>query len=157
MKSYFEKNILIWSAIIFFAIVALLFYVTENKKYEAPKENPTPISPSQSSSEHPTRVEEDQGNHTSVRYDQGQFSPPEITIKTENGCFVEIQNASNKNLIPRLGPYNPDKEQGFLYPAIAPGKTSLIDPRYGARITFSFYDKNNPGGSFIVHIDPTCL
>ena len=167
MKSYFERNILFGSAVIFFALVAVLFLVTGNKK---PQENtqrtPTP-SPSESSSDipveftpqngSPMKIKENTGNNTAVRYEHGMFTPHEVTITNKTGCFVEIQNAGDQNIVPRLGPYDPKKEQGFLYPSIPPTKASLIDPRYGTMATASFYDKNNPAASFIVHIDATCL
>ncbi|MDP3778999.1 MAG: hypothetical protein Q8R30_03100 [bacterium] len=168
MKTYFERSILFWAVIIFFALIAALFYFTGSKRLQNDTiENQVKLSPSLSPSEQPVQyipqngspvqVKEDQENPISVRYANGTFTPSEVTIKNETGCFVEIQNAGDQNIIPRLGPYDPQKEQGFLYPSIAPGNTSLIDPRYGTGAAFSFYDKNNPAASFIVHIDPTCL
>lgn len=168
MKTYFERSILFWSVIIFFALVAALFYFTGGKKIQNKTiENQADISPSSSPLEqpikyipqngNPMKVKEKQENVTSVRYGNGIFTPSEVTIKNENGCFVEIQNAGDANIIPRLGPYDSQKEQGFLYPSIEPTKTSLIDPRYGTMTTALFYDKNNPTAVFIVHIDPTCL
>ena len=104
----------------------------------------------------PVKVMEDQGTHSTVRYMLG-FSPREVTVKNETGCFVDIQNDGDAVLVPRLGTYDPKKEQGFLYPAILAHKSSLIDPRYGTVPRLIFYDKNNPAADFSVHIDPTCL
>ncbi len=167
MRYYFEKNILLGSAVIFFALVAVLFLVTGNKKHQENTQSTPSLSPSESSSDipiefipqngSPMKIKENTGNNTAVRYEHGMFTPHEVTITNETGCFVEIQNAGDQNIIPRLGPYDPQKEKGFLYPSIAPGKTSLIDPRYGTGILFSFYEKSNPTADFIVHIDPTCL
>ena len=103
------------------------------------------------------KVQEDNGGHAVIQYGKGLFTPHEITIKNEIGCFIEIQNADDTDVIPRLGPYNPKKETGFLYPNIPPHTKSLIDPRYGASSSEFFYNKNNPTADFIVHIDPTCL
>ena len=165
MNALFQRKAIVWSAIIFFACVAILFYMTRGTKIED-KEIVQQISPSPSASEEPKQelpqrntvnVIEDTGNHTTVRYEKGVFTPHEITVTTEQGCFVEIQNQSNTILTPRLGPYDPQKEQGFPYPPIASGATSLIDPRYGATARFSFYAKENSATYFTVYIDPTCL
>lgn len=158
---------MLWGVvIIFFSLVALLFLLTRGQRIEehrqvyepSPSSSPSSIEPAHEDQPGPAmHVQQDASNHTSVRYANGSFTPPEIMITTETGCFVEIQNKSNRNLVPRLGPYDSHKEQGFLYPPVAPGTHSLIDPRYGTVTTFSFYDKNNSGATFIVHIDPTCL
>ena len=154
--------------IIFFILVGILFYATNEKNDEQnetinegnsimpspiPSEIPVQIIPKRNQ----VNIQEDKGNNTFVRYEKGLFIPHEITIKNETGCFVEIRNAGDTNVIPRLGPYDPKKERGFLYPAISPRTKSLIDPRYGTDISESFYDKDNPAASFIIHIDPTCL
>ena len=157
----------LWVAIIFFAVIAALFYFTKEIKIQERglTESGFPM-PLASASESPTqappqnnavRVQEDNGNHSAVRYEHGSFTPAEITVKTETGCFIEINNASDQELIPRLGPYDPKQEKGFLYSPIAAHKNGLIDPRYGSVSQFSFYNKNNPSATFIVHIDPTCF
>ena len=163
-----RKNIFYVVAIIFFILVGILFYVTNEKnngnnkeikreiwvtESPTPSEIPVQIIPKSNQ----VNVQEDKGNNTFVRYEKGLFIPHEITIKNETGCFFEIQNTGNMNVIPRLGPYDPQKEKGFLYPAVSPHTKSLIDPRYGTDASESFYDKNNPTADFIVHIDPTCL
>ena len=166
MKLLLEKNRVWWAVIIFFACVALLFYVTRTRQREdgdmvqailpsaspSASEQPAQMPPQNNS----VKVREDNGIHSTVRYAHG-FSPREITVKNETGCFVDIQNDGDTTLVPRLGPYDPKKEQGFLYPAIPAHKNSLIDPRYGTGTHFVFYDKNNPAAELSVHIDPTCL
>ena len=166
MKLLLEKNIVWWTIIIFFASVAALFYATRTRQKEDGNMVQVILpSPSPSISEQPAqkapqknsvKVMEDQGAHSTVRYMQG-FSPREVTVKSETGCFVDIQNDGDMVLVPRLGPYDPKKEQGFLYPAIPAHKNSLIDPRYGTVPRLVFYDKNNPAEDFSVYIDPTCL
>lgn len=158
-----EKNMILLAVIIFFALVIALFYVTSGKKIEERGlvQN-TPPPPSVTPAYTPIQynavnVQEDNDIHTTVRYEYGSFSPTMITVANETGCFVEIQNASDQNIAVRLGPYDPKQEKGFLYPPIAPGKNSLIDPRYGTMKEFSFYNKNNPSAVFDVSIDPTCL
>ena len=164
MKLWLEKNIVWWAVIIFFACVGLLFYATRARQMPD-REMVQEASPWPRTSEEATqtpprsnavKVMEDNGIHSTVRYAHG-FSPAEITIKNETGCFVDIQNDGDTVLVPRLGPYDPKKEQGFLYPAIPAHKNSLIDPRYGTMPRLVFYDKNNPTAELSVHIDPTCL
>lgn len=157
----------IWVAIIFFAVIAALFYFTRGIRIEERglTQSASPLSPAsslESPAETPVRhngvkVQEDNGNHSIVRYERASFAPAEITVKNETGCFVEIDNASNEEVIPRLGPYDPKQEKGFLYSPIAAHKNGLIDPRYGTIAQFSFYNKNSVRATFIVHIDPTCL
>jgi len=160
-----EKNIFLVAVFIFFAIIIVLFYVTSGKRIEE-RGIIQDMSPLPSSSEMPlqaptqnntVKVKEDDGIHAAVRYEHGLFNPRNITITNETGCFVEIQNVSDQDVIPRLGPYIEGKEKGFLYPSIAPDKSSLIDPRYGTITQFFFYNKNNPSAVFTVFIDPTCL
>ena len=154
--------------IIFFILVGILFYATNEKNDEQnetinegnsimpspiPSEIPVQIIPKRNQ----VNIQEDKGNNTFVRYEKGLFTPRNITIKNETGCFFEIQNTGDMDVIPRLGPYDPANEKGFLYPRISPHTKSLIDPRYGTDTSESFYDKNNPTADFIVHIDPTCL
>ena len=163
-----RKNMLYAVVIIFFILVGILFYATNEKNDKQngiihkgnsimqspiPSEIPVQIIPKGNQ----VNVQEDKGNNTFVRYEKGLFIPREITIKNETGCFFEIQNTGNTDIIPRLGPYDPQKEKGFLYPAVSPHTKSLIDPRYGTDTSESFYDKNNPTADFIVHIDPTCF
>ncbi len=165
MKVLFEKNTLFLGIIVFFACVAILFYFT-NERQIKDGQTMQSILPSPSTSQEPPKVVpqhnsvnviEDNGNHSTVHYEHGLFTPHEVTIKNETGCFIAIQNADNTTIIPRLGPYDAKKEQGFLYPPILPHKDSLIDPRYGKSSQFLFYNRNNPHADFIVHIDPTCL
>ena len=165
MKTLFLKeNISAAAAVIFFTLVAALFYFTSRQGIE----NGSAVqsgSPVPSVSEEPqtappnnaVNVKEDTGNHTTVRYEKESFTPRDVTIANETGCFIEIQNESENNLTPRLGPYDPKKERGFSYPPIPPHGKSLIDPRYGAIVNLSFYGKENPGAQFNVHVDPTCL
>jgi len=164
MKLLSEKNIIMGSVLIFFTLVAILFLVTGSEKN---RENKTSVSPFESPSDIPVQfipqngspmeVKEKIENNTVIRYADGAFTPHDVSIKNKTGCFVEIQNADHLIITPRLGPYDPQKERGFLYPPIAPGKTSLIDPRYGSGTTYSFYEKSKTTADFIVHIDPTCL
>lgn len=158
-----EKNLIFLTVIIFFAIVIALFYVTSGKKIEErglvqntlppPSATPAPTSIQNNA----VNIQEDNGIHTTVRYEYGSFNPTMITVANETGCFVEIQNASDQHIAVRLGPYDPKQEKGFLYPSIAPGKNSLIDPRYGTIKEFLFYNKHNPSAVFTVFLDPTCL
>ncbi len=162
-----EKNIIFFAIILFFTLVVILFYVTMGKKIEerglVQNASPSPSSipfqtpwatPAQNNT---VKREENNDIHAIVRYEQGLFNPADITVTNETDCVVEIQNTSDQDVIPRLGPYDPKQEKGFLYPAIAPRQTSLIDPRYGIATQFSFYNKNNPSAVFTVSIDPTCL
>ena len=166
MKTLFLKeNILLRAAIIFFTLVAALFYFTSKQRMEngIAVQNGSPVpnvseEPAQTAPQNnAVNVKEDIGNHTTVRYEKGSFTPREVTIAAETGCFVEIQNESENNLTPRVGPYDPKKERGFLYPPIPPHGKSLIDPRYGTIASISFYGKENPAAQFSVHMDPTCL
>lgn len=158
-----EKNIFLATVFIFFTIIIVLFYVTGGKRIEerglVQNISPSPsVVPSQAPMQNNTvEVGEDKGIHAAVRYEHGVFNPKNITITNEIGCFVEIQNTSDQNVIPRLGPYTPQEEKGFLYPSIATHENSLIDPRYGTITQLSFYNKNNPSAVFTVSIDPTCL
>ena len=159
-----EKNIILLTVIIFFALIAVLFYVTSGKRIEERGLVQEGISPSPSvlplqtpMQKNAVQVQEDSGIHSSMRYEHGSFSPVSIAIANETGCFVEIQNASDEDVVVRLGPYDPQQERGFLYPPIAPHENSLIDPRYGTITQFSFYNKNNPSAIFAVSIDPTCF
>ena len=167
MNITFEQKYIYFAIILFFALIAILFYATRGKRIEerglVQHQSPLPVlSPSQVPTPEPMQnntvhVQDDDGMNTIVRYDQGHFIPTKITIANETGCFVGIQNASDTDVLVRLGPYNPKQEKGFLYPSIAPHETSLIDPRYGVVTQFSFYNKNNPSAIFTVFIDPTCL
>lgn len=158
-----EKNMIFWTVIIFFLCIIILFYITSGKKIEERgfvqhiQASPSIIPPYTPEENNAVHVQEDNGIHAVIRYEHTSFNPKNITVTNEMGCFVEIQNASYQNIAVRLGPYDPKKEKGFLYPLIAPGKSSLIDPRYGAITQFSFYNKNNPSATFSVSIDPTCL
>lgn len=154
---------ILWTIIIFFVCIIILFYVTSGKKIEEKglvqdiSPSPSIIPPYTPEENNAVHVQEDNGIHATVRYEHGLFNPTHITVTNETGCFVEIQNASDQSLVVRLGPYNLKQEKGFLYPSIAPHENSLIDPRYGAITQFSFYNKNNPSATFAVSIDPTCL
>lgn len=166
IKIFFEKNVIFW-AVFFFMSVSVLLYITNDRRAddeELTQEEllPLPVS-SQSTAPIPSvpdngvRVLEKNSLQTTVIYKDGSFHPHEITVKNETSCYIAIENKSGDQVIPRLGPYDPKKETGFPYPAIAPGSTGMIDPRYGMGAQFSFYDKNNPNADFIVHIDPTCF
>lgn len=165
-----EKKYIFFAIILFFALVAILFYVTTEKRIEdrglvenepssslSPSPNPSQVPLEKPIQNNAVQVQEDNGVHSTVRYERGLFSPLEITVTNETGCFVEIKNMSDTDVVPRLGPYNPNQEKGFLYPPIVPHESSLIDPRYGEGMQFSFYNKNNSDAQFIAHIDPTCL
>lgn len=162
-----EKNNIFFAIILFFALVAILFYVTSEKRIEerglvqdvspSPFLTPFQTPPSTPIQNNAVKIEENNNTHAIVRYEQGSFNPKDITVTNETNCVVNIQNMSNQDVIPRLGPYDPKQEKGFLYPAIAPRQTSLIDPRYGVITQFSFYNKNNPSAVFNVSIDSTCL
>ena len=149
-------------AAIFFAIIAGLFLGTSGSK-EASKV--IPLESVSSSSDNPAempsgnavRVIEPQANHSVVEYNHGVFTPAMIILKNETGCFVEIKNASDEEVIPRVGPYAAGKESGFLYGTIGPRQSGSIDPRYGTLNDLPFYNKNNPAAVFKVHLDPTCL
>ncbi len=168
IQPLFIKKIIL-PIVIFFALVALLFYFTSGRTQKDQKTNPQysaiptpasdrePLATPAPASNGGVKIIEDQGGHVQVRYRERVFSPASVTVKNDNGCFVEIQNASDEIVIPRLGPYTSGKEIGFLYPAIAPRSSALIDPRYGTIHRFSFYNKNNPAAVFSVSIDPTCL
>ena len=166
MKALFLKeNILLRAAVIFFTLVAALFYFTSRQRIEngsaiqsessVPNvsEEPAQTAPQNNA----VNVKESIADHTTVRYEKGSFAPREVIIANGTGCFVEIQNESENNLTPRVGPYDPKKERGFLYPPIPPHGKSLIDPRYGTIASISFYGKENPTAQFSVHMDPTCL
>lgn len=168
MKITIEKNILFFALIIFSVFLSVLFFFTSaeraNQGDSAPRVSASPDSVYDRDSiqtpdtNSPIKVIEDNNSSRStVRYEHGTFTPIEIVIKSETGCFVQIENASNESVIPRVGPYVHGKEKGFLYPSVAPGGSGLIDPRYGHINQFSFYNKNKPNAVFIVHIDPTCL
>ena len=151
-------------AIVTFCIlIAVLFYATSSKKIEERGlvENvlPSPsFLPSQTSvPNNAVQVQEDNLAHATVRYEQGSFSPADITVTHETGCFVEVQNMSDADVVVRVGPYDAKQEKGFLYPPIAPHNSALIDPRHGVITQFSFYNKNNPDAQFKARIDPTCL
>ena len=116
-----EKNIIYGAIIIFFIFMGLLFHFTNKKnntddggiderihvtQSPTPSEIPMQIIPKSNQ----IKIQEDKGNNTFVRYEKGLFIPGEITIKNETGCFVEIQNVGNTDVIPRLGPYHPQKE-----------------------------------------------
>ncbi len=153
----------LWVVVIFFAVIAVLFYLTKGIKIQerglaqsvSPLPSESPVQPPVQYNA--VKVQEDNGNHSTVQYEHGSFTPAEITVKNETGCFVEIDNASDQEVIPRLGPYDSKQEKGFLYSSIAAHKNGLIDPRYGNVTQFSFYNKNNSRATFTAHIDPTCF
>lgn len=163
-KNYIsEKNMIIGAVAIFFALIALLFILTsatrseDNNMVNTASESRLP-SPVYNDQPGPAmRVEDDQGNHTTVRYMNGSFTPRDVTVSGDPDCFIEIKNESDTTLTPRLGPYDPSKESGFLYTAIDPHASAVIDPRYGAIATLSFYNKHNPSAIFTVHLGLACL
>ena len=91
-----RKNIFYVVAIIFFILVGILFYVTNEKNDKqngiihegnsimqspTPSEIPVQIIPKSNQ----VKIQEDKGNNTFVRYEKGLFIPREITIKNETG------------------------------------------------------------------------
>ncbi len=167
MKIMRETSAIWWAVIIFFACLAVLFYVTKggNQEQSGLTEDQS-LQPSDSPSAEffppefqggSAKVIDDAGDHTRTRYDGVRFNPSEVTIQTETGCFVEVENAGSGDLSMRLGPYDARKQQGFPYLPIASGASGRIDPRYGTGKEFLFYAKENIAAVFIVHIDPTCL
>lgn len=161
----FKKNILWWGVIIFFALVGALFYVTNSSRRQDDKQPDTSISPVPSTSstsrpiapKNPVNVIEKMEGETTVIYENELFTPREVVVKNETGCYVVIENKSNTDVTARLGPYNPKKEQGFLYAPVASQARMAIDPRYGTISRALFYNKNNTAAHFLVRIDATCL
>ncbi|MDP3770579.1 MAG: hypothetical protein U1A25_00280 [Candidatus Sungbacteria bacterium] len=165
MNFPFEKKVLWWAVIIFFAHVAVLFYLTNGLRWEDENVPNTLMSPTPSATiiptplapKNPVKVIEENKQATTVVYENGLFIPHEVAIKNETGCYVMIENKSDADVIVRLGPFDSQKEQGFLYAPVAPGARMAIDPRYGIMTSASFYNKNNQSADFLVHIDATCL
>ena len=150
------------TAVIFFAIIGGLFLATSGSKKAntaTPSESLAPSSDNaiETPSGNAVKVIEPPANHSVVEYNHGAFTPAMITLKNETGCFVEIKNASDEEVIPRVGPYVAGKESGFLYGKIGPRQSESIDPRYGTLNDLTFYNKNNPAAFFKIHLDPTCL
>ena len=168
MKIAIRENALLWTVLIFFALIGILFYYTSRRVFEnqefaqdqIPSQSPsssllpTPL-PSKPAS-NAVHVIEDTGEHSTTHYQNKIFIPHTIRITRETGCFVAIENKSNEDVIPRLGPYDAKNERGFLYSPIHPATTGLIDPRYATFAVLSFYNKNRPEASFVVDIDPSC-
>lgn len=96
-----------------------------------------------------------------VHYKDGVFTPQSLSLQRKNpgdpGCLITVVNDSSDLLSIRVGPYEAGKVKGFPYPAIAPGKSGTIDPRYGTIAEISFYSVNTPAAVFLAHLQPTCL
>ena len=96
-----------------------------------------------------------------VHFKDGAFTPKSLSLKRKSpgdpGCLITIVNDSNDLLSVRVGPYEAGKAKGFPYPSIAPGKSGMIDPRYGSIADISFYSVDKPEALFTAHLEPTCV
>ena len=96
-----------------------------------------------------------------VRYTDNGFMPEEIDLSQTDsglGCFIPIVNESREALLLRLSPHEKAVKgnYGFMYDAIPPGNSLVIDPRYG-RPQESFHNFNHPAHEFAVRFDASCV
>ena len=97
-----------------------------------------------------------------VHYKDGSFTPKNIILKRKSpgdpGCLITVANDSKDLLSVRVGPFESGKPaKGFPYPSVAPGRSGMIDPRYGSIVDISFYSVEKPDAIFSAHLEPTCV
>lgn len=96
-----------------------------------------------------------------VYYKNGGFTPTRLKLEQTGsglGCLLKVENQSRGSLVVRLGPYEESvlKNYGFRYDPIAPGKSILIDPRFGRR-TEEILNFQKPEEKFFIEFGKTCI
>lgn len=96
-----------------------------------------------------------------VHFQDGTFTPKNLSLKRHSpgdpGCLITVVNDSKDLLSIRVGPYEAGKTKGFPYPSVAPGRSGMIDPRYGTIVDISFYSVEKPDAIFSAHLEPSCV
>ncbi|KKW18415.1 MAG: hypothetical protein A2131_01875 [Candidatus Sungbacteria bacterium GWC2_49_10] len=96
-----------------------------------------------------------------IRYTATGFAPAQISLTRDNAaeteCLIKLQNDTDEELIVRLGPPQEKDNRGFLYSAIAPKKSGIIDPRYSGIFEEEFYNRKNPAHIFSVLLSGFCF
>ena len=95
-----------------------------------------------------------------VRYANSAFTPNHLLLRArglrKDECLAAIVNDSDDIVLIRLGPPPAKENWGFLYPPIVPHSVGWIDPRYRGISDPVFYNKNNSGTTFTIHLDIGC-